>query len=59
MKYGITGFDVWEERVAQTLSLTRALHQTGDVHYVEKCGHFAAKGVSIEIKWLCNLVIVI
>lgn len=43
MKDSVARFDVGEESVSETLSLTGAFDQTRDVHYIEKCGDFAVK----------------
>jgi hypothetical protein len=44
MEDAITSADVGEESISQALTFGGALHQTGDVHYVQESGHFAIKG---------------
>jgi len=40
MKYAVAGANVREEIVSQALPLGSALHQSGNVHYVQESGNF-------------------
>jgi hypothetical protein len=43
MEDAITSADVGEESVSQALTFGGTLHQTGNVHDVQKSGNFAGK----------------
>ena len=55
MEDGVTGPDVTEEGVAETLTLGGSLHQAGDVGHVQKGRNLAAnKNIGKSIKMSLN-----
>jgi hypothetical protein len=49
MKDGVASLDVREKGIPESLSLTGALHQTGDVDHIEKCGHFTVHNTIVPL----------